>query len=44
MAGKLAQQNYDEKLLSEVEKQLKNIQNIIEKKWKTRNSTGRRTI
>ena len=29
LAGKLAQQNYDEKLLSEVEKQLKNIQNII---------------
>ena len=31
MAGKLAQRNYDEKLLSEVEKQLKNIQNIIKK-------------
>ena len=30
-AGKLAQRNYDEKLLSEVEKQLKNIQNIIKK-------------
>ena len=29
LAGKLAQRNYDEKLLSEVEKQLKNIQNII---------------
>ena len=31
LAGKLAQRNYDEKLLSEVEKQLKNIQNIIKK-------------
>lgn len=31
MAGKLAQRNYDEKLLSEVEKKLKNIQNIIKK-------------
>ena len=31
LAGKLAQRNYDEKLLSEVEKQLKNIQNIIRK-------------
>ena len=31
LAGKLAQRNYDEKLLSEVEKQLKNIQNIINK-------------
>ena len=29
--GELAQRNYDEKLLSEVEKQLKNIQNIIKK-------------
>ena len=27
LAGKLAQRNYDEKLLSEVEKQLKNIRN-----------------
>ena len=31
LAGKLAQRNYDEKLLPEVEKQLKNIQNIIKK-------------
>lgn len=31
LAGKLAQRNYDEKLLSEVEKKLKNIQNIIKK-------------
>ena len=31
LVGKLAQRNYDEKLLSEVEKQLKNIQNIIKK-------------
>ena len=31
LAGKLAQRNYDKKLLSEVEKQLKNIQNIIRK-------------
>lgn len=31
LAGKLAQRNYDKKLLSEVEKQLKNIQNIIKK-------------
>ena len=31
LAGKLAQRNYDEKLLSEVEKRLKNIQNIIKK-------------
>ena len=33
LAGKLAQRNYDEKLLSEVEKQLKNIQNIIKKQY-----------
>ena len=31
LVGKLAQRNYDEKLLSEVEKQLKNIQNIMKK-------------
>lgn len=31
IVGKLAQRNYDEKLLSEVEKQLKNIQNIMKK-------------
>lgn len=29
LAGKLAQRNYDEKLLSEVEKQLKNIQKLL---------------
>ncbi len=31
LASKHAQRNYDKKLLSEVEKQLKNIQNIIRK-------------
>ena len=31
LASKLAQRNYDERLLSEVEKQLKKIQNIIKK-------------